>query len=114
MLVWRQEYERAITLVTKRLGGAGFQVVRTFDLKSACADQSGICPHHGTAPCNCQMAILLVYGATPQPGTLMVHGCGDQTSFSLVDIPQQPTDPEMELVILRALSFDNLPLRIES
>ncbi len=114
MLVWRQEYERAITQATQRLARAGMEVVRTFDLKSACADPSGVCPHHGTAPCNCQMAILLVYGAASQPATLMVHGCDEQTSFSLVDVPQQPTDPETEMAILRAISFDNLPLSVET
>jgi len=108
MLVWRRDYETAIRQATHRLVGAGLQVVRTFDLKSACADSSGVCPHHGTAPCNCQMAILLVYGAAAQPATLMVHGCDGQTSFSLVDVPQQPTDPEIESAILRAISFDHL------
>lgn len=108
MLVWRQQYERAITQVIQRLVGAGLQVVRTFDLKSACADSSGVCPHYGTAPCNCQMAIFLVYGAAAQPATLMVHGYDGQTSFSLVDVPQQPTDPQIESAIVRAISFDDL------
>ncbi len=105
MLIVRQRYEEAIAQATQLLIEAGLQVVRTFDLRSACADQpGGVCPHHGTAPCNCQLAVLLVYGQAETPAALMVHSCDDQTWFSVVNVPQQRADPQLESTIVQAMS----------
>ncbi len=104
MFVLSQTYEAAITQLTQRLGEAGLRVLRTFDLQSACADQpGGICPHHGTAPCNCQMTVLLVYARDGLPVSLVVHGCDGQTWLSVEDVPQQITDPSLEATIMQAL-----------
>ncbi len=105
MLALRQEYEAMIAQVTRFLVGADLRVVRTFDLKAACAEQpGGVCPHHGTAPCNCQLSVLLVYSQASDPITLTVHQCDGQTWLSLVDGPQQRADPLLEARILQALA----------
>ena len=104
MLIWRQGYEAAIGQAIRLLSNAGLEVVRTFDLQSACADQpGGVCPHHGTAPCNCQLAVLLVYGQAEAPAALLAHSCDGQTWFSVVDGPLQRADPQLESAIERAM-----------
>ncbi len=105
MFVLSQAYETAITQLTHHLGEAGLHVLRTFDLKSACADQpGGICPHHGTAPCNCQMTILLIYAHDGLPVSLAVHGCDGQTWLSVEDGPQQPSDSHLAAALMQALA----------
>jgi hypothetical protein len=105
MLIVRQGYEEAIAQAVRLLANAGLEVVRTFDLQSACADQpGGVCPHHGTAPCNCQLAVLLVYGQAEAPAALVAHSCDGQTWFSVVTGPLQRADPQLESAIERAMS----------
>jgi hypothetical protein len=107
MFVLYQEYEAAIAQIIRLLARSKLQVTRTFDLKSACADRpGGICPHHGTAPCTCQMTVLLIYDQNDESGApvgLTVHGCDGQTWLSGVDIPQQQADPQLETRIIGAL-----------
>jgi len=85
--------DEATTQAAQLLSGAGLQVVRSFDLRSArMAHAECTCPHHGTAQCTCQFVVLLVYGWSGAPVTLVVHGHDGQTWLSLVDTPQQPAD----------------------
>ncbi len=114
MLIWRRRYEEAITRATERLTQAGLKVVRSFDLQSACADRpGGVCPHHGTAPCNCQLAVLLIYGQADAPVVLMAHGYDNQTGFSVVDIPQQRADPQVAAAIVAAITSDSFKSSVE-
>ena len=71
--------------VRQALGDAGFRVEQSFDLRSAlnlipnCA-----CPHHGTALCDCEYSVMLVYGpASSAPVTLVTHGHDDQCWLAL-------------------------------
>ncbi len=87
------------------LSGAGLRVVRSFDLRSArVAYAECTCPHHGTAQCTCQFVVLLVYGPSGAPVTLVAHGHDGQTWLSLVDRPQQPADMRLATKIAQALS----------
>ncbi len=105
MLVPREEYEAIVTRIVGLLDEADLRTVRTFDLKSACAERpAGVCPHHGTAPCNCQMSVLLVYGQTGDPMTLTAHQCDGRTWLSLALGSQQRTEPALEARILQALA----------
>ncbi len=110
MFVLYQDYEAAIAQIMQLLARSNLQVERTFDLKSACADHpGGVCPHHGTAPCNCQMTVLLIYRANNEsavPIGLTVHGCDGQTWLSIVDIPEQQPDPQLEATIIQALAHE--------
>lgn len=108
-LILEEACEEAIDWVTRRIGFAGLQVVRTFDLHTArhhadAALENCPCPYHGTDQCDCQMVVLLVYGRDRQPVSLVAHGHHGQTWFSVVDTPQQRADPHVEATIRRALA----------
>lgn len=63
------------TYLTRALGVAGYQVIRSFDLQRARAVHTiCACPHHGDAECSCQMIVLLVYLPNGEPRTLIAHG----------------------------------------
>ena len=49
------------------------------------------------------MVVLLVYGTTEEPVTLILHGNGDQTWFSLPDTALQNPNPQLQLQILETL-----------
>lgn len=109
-LAVRKDCDEAVRLVADQLLRSGFQVVQTFDLHAARGGRSlCACPHHGTAACDCQMVVLLVYDAghreikksnflngsrnsispLSKPASLVAHGHDGQTWFTLVDTPQQ-------------------------
>lgn len=99
--------ETAIAAVTSCLNVCGMKVMRTFDLRSACASLTdNTCPHHGTSPCDCQLVVLLVYGQEPVPASLVVHGHFAQTEFRLVGFPEMRPAPELEACITNALAAD--------
>ena len=109
-LILEQPCKDAIDWVAKQIEGAGLAVVRTFDLHIARhAHTSCPCPYHGTDQCDCQMVVLLVYGSggytssERQPVSVVAHGHNGQTSFSVVDTPQQRADPQLEAAIRLAL-----------
>ena len=94
----------AIEWVIQQIKAAGMEVMRTFDLQVARHEHASCnCPNHGTADCDCQMVVLLVYGQTPQPLTLVGHGHDSQTWLSVVDLPQQRASPVLEEAVRCAL-----------
>ena len=86
ILYLHQPYDYALQDFVKRMNRAGLYAIRTFDMhdtrdrETACT-----CPHHGTAQCDCQMVIILVYGEDDRPASMVVHGHDGQTWFSLVE-----------------------------
>lgn len=96
ILSLQSDSQTAIEQSMRRLDQAGFQVMRSFDLKVARAAHVGCaCPHHGTDQCDCQLVVLLVYGQDETPVTLVVHGHDGQTEIALVDTPEQRPAPEL-------------------
>jgi hypothetical protein len=96
--------DEALPKVSKQLKEAGLQTVQTFDLHSAMTSAHGCsCPNHGTEECNCQMVVLLVYGAAAEPATLILHGDSKQTWISLADTLIQNPDSELQLTIQKSL-----------
>jgi len=79
-------YGETIKWVKQQLMQAGLHPVQTFDLHTA---RMGLhnypCPNHGTDECDCQMVVLLVYGDTGAPETLILHGNGENTWLSITD-----------------------------
>ena len=70
--------------VSNQLLKAGLRSVQTFDLHTARAALHDCdCPHHGTDQCDCQMVVLMVYGKTEEPATLMLHGNDGTTWLSI-------------------------------
>jgi len=103
-LIIMQSYEEALDWVTCRLSSVGLNVMRTFDLQAARHTHTECsCPHHGTELCDCQMVVLLVYGDSHQPVSMIAHSFDGKTWFSLVDTPQQRADPRLETAIIQAL-----------
>jgi hypothetical protein len=90
----------------KQLLDADLRVVQTFDLRTT---RLGVhdcpCPNHGTDECDCQMVVLLVYGKTAKPATLILHGNDGQTWFSLTNNPNQQGDQQLITAIGQALEI---------
>ena len=110
-----KEHEEPIALVAHCLGGAGLKVVRSFDFQpSRIASDNTICdcPYHGTRYCDCQVVVLLVYGESGSPATLLMHGRDQKTKISLVDTPQNPVEPGLEAKIISALANVHIPLNL--
>ena len=89
-LILHKTCDEAVVWATCKLEQVGLQALRTFDLRAArSAHLDCACPHHGTAQCDCQMVVLLVYQGDNPPLTMAIH-CTDRTSrFYLINIPQE-------------------------
>ncbi len=94
--------------INQQLISAGFRVVQTFDLQVARLSQGACtCPYHGTADCDCQLVVLLVYVAHEEPSTLVIHSRDGSTEVSLdgpltqrLDIPAEQL---LERIVLAGL-----------
>ena len=95
----------------------GLDVVRSFDLRSSSQAWPGcLCQHHGTADCQCQYVVLLVYNrrvfleAAPpappasQPATVTIHGRAEVAQVELVQDPNTQPDPVVVTAILAVLA----------
>jgi len=98
--------DMALQAAKKKLSQSGLRALQTFDLHTArLAQHDCPCPHHGTADCDCQMVVLLVYGESPEPATLTLHGSNGQTRFAIADDPSQRKDKKLVASIKEALDF---------
>jgi hypothetical protein len=99
-----QSYEETVARVIALIRDAKLDVLRTFDLKSACAcGPDNVCPHHGVAPCDCQLTILLVYGPYDGPVMLTGHACDGRIWFSLGYSALPQTEPSLQTVLTRLM-----------
>lgn len=98
--------DMALQAAKKKLSQTGLRALQTFDLHTArLAQQECPCPNHGTEDCDCQMVVLMVYGETPEPATLILHGSDGQTRFSIADDPSQRADRKLVASIKQALDI---------
>ena len=97
--------DKAVARVKDALNDIGLRVMMSFDshLTRETATPA-TCPHHGTADCDCQIVILLVYEADGRPATLLAHGQDGETWISLVVAPGQRPSSRLEHKIKQALS----------
>jgi len=96
--------DAALSWTKTQLSKANLRFMQTFDLRAARhTPESCCCPHHGTKECDCQMVILLVYGSTSEPVTLILHGNDGRTWISIADNPQQRADAKLITSIQQAL-----------
>ncbi|MGB3715780.1 MAG: hypothetical protein WA996_15245 [Candidatus Promineifilaceae bacterium] len=103
-------YDEALRWITETLKRVNLQVATSFDLRETRTAYTNCpCPHHGTAACDCQIVVLLVYGADGSPATLLVHSSDGRTWLSLTDYPGQRPSPSLRAAILTALSPDTSP-----
>jgi len=93
----------------------GLYVIRSFDLRSALAGQPAcLCPHHGTAACNCQYAVLLVYGQAGIPAALTLHSHDGHTFAQIVRDSATIPDPRLAEQIMAALLEVGLTTQVAS
>lgn len=101
-----QPCEETLQWTKKQLSQANLHPVQTFDLHVARAGLHDCsCPNHGTDECDCQMVILLVYGKSAEPITLILHGNDGQTWFSISDNPRERSDITLLKEIQKALEI---------
>lgn len=105
----------ALQAAKKKLSQTGLRARQTFDLHTArLTQQECPCPNHGTADCDCQMVVLMVYGETADASTslstspvaLILHGSDGQTRFSIADDPSQRADSKLAASIKKALDIE--------
>lgn len=100
----RQPWDQTLHWAKGQLTRAGLRPVQTFDLSAArLALQDCPCPHHGTEKCDCQMVVVLVYGAAEEPVTLILHGSSGQTWLSIAEAPRGKTNAKIAAAIEGAL-----------
>ena len=88
--------DQTLHMTKTQLSEAGLTAVQTFNLNTARLGlHNCCCPNHGTEACDCQMIVLLIYGETPEPATLILHGNNGQTWLSIADSAAQPVDPKL-------------------
>jgi len=105
LLTLAQNHEEALSDVTLSLQSNGLQVVRSFDLQSACASYPGqLCPHHLEDVCDCQLVVLLIYGGVSQPISLIAHSNDGVTQIGLGQFPNEKPNPLLESRITAVLN----------
>ena len=86
ILYLHQPCDDAVQDFVNRMNRGRLYAIRTFDLRDTRDREAACtCPHHGTAQCDCQMVVILVYGEDDRPASVVVHGHDGQTWFSLVE-----------------------------
>lgn len=80
----------AIALLSNRLDKLGLRMERSFDLRLQQSENVECsCPYHGTIHCDCQIVVLLIYGKTDGPDTIVAHSRDGRTVFSLEARPER-------------------------
>ena len=103
----KQPCEDTVRWAKKQLSQANLRAVQTFDLHAAWEGlQDCSCPNHGSDECDCQMVVLLVYGKTNEPVTLILHGNDGQTWISLVNNSVLYSDESTQSIIECTLQID--------
>ena len=114
-IVFNSGSDHAVKAVTAALTRRGFYVSRSFDLRSALTSQGGCeCPHHGTAQCNCQFIVLLVYGEAAEPVALTTHSCDNRTEAQIVHDAMTIPDPRLADEVMAALVEATIALQAAS
>ncbi len=104
-----QTCNEIVPTIQRELNAAGFRVEQSFDLRSALTlVPNCTCPHHGTALCDCQYNVLLIYGQAPVPASLIVHGHDQQCWIVLADDPNGRVATPLVADIVRALASAHL------
>lgn len=113
-LVFNFDGETCLRAVRQALVQGGLSVYQSFNLQAAAAatNLACECPHHGTGQCNCQYAVLLIYGEAPAPMVLTLHSCDNRTEAQIVYDSAPFPDPnlvEKSLAALEKVSLLMLP-----
>ena len=104
LLTTNRNGSETIQWVTAALMQAGLQVSQSFDLRSVHDAFTACACEHKADTCDCDMAILLVYGSVSRPATIMVHSRNGRTWLSLVDTFGQRAPAALEKTIVQTVS----------
>jgi hypothetical protein len=107
-------YEDLMGRVIPALAGSGWQVMQTFDLRTASGMGSQCsCPHHGTDLCSCQMAVYLVYSLAAEDGldpmVLVLHGRDGYAELGLAESRGVQAQAKLAAAIREALRTSASP-----
>jgi hypothetical protein len=109
LLTIKANSEVVVEILTGVLKSVGFQVVQSFDLQSAKAAHHGCsCPHHGSALCDCQMVMLILYTKEDEPVRLVAHGNDGITHVGVVDHPTLKRLDHVVHLILNTFTSKNM------
>jgi hypothetical protein len=90
--------------ITAFLSRQGYQVRRSFDLRSALAAHGDCtCPYHGTSHCTCQFVVLLIYGHAAGPVVVTAHSYDAQTHLRVVQDALTQPDPHLAGQVMAVL-----------
>ena len=107
LLILKNGRENAIQQVTDALNDAGLRVITSFDSRRTRMDKADIvCPHHGTAACNCHIVVMLVYETGDYPATLIAYGQDDETWISLAYPPGLRPSASLQSQIKNSLTLE--------
>jgi hypothetical protein len=88
--------DEALRQTQAQISRAGLRALQTFDLRTTRHTlEKCSCPYYGTEACNCQMVVLLVYGETMEPITLILHGNDGRTWVSFAENISHSHDNKM-------------------
>ena len=92
--------DKTLQWTSHQLQKAGLRSVQTFDLHTArIGSHECQCPNHGTEACDCQMVVLLIYGDTVEPVTLILHGNDGQTWLSTPEASRSSLKEQIRQVL---------------
>lgn len=102
--------DKSVAAVRQVLSAAGLRVEQSFDLRAALTlVPNCTCPHHGTALCDCQYKVLLVYRqALSAPVTVVAHGRDHYSWITVSDPPDGRTPAGLSLEIVQVLAAAHL------
>ncbi|GJM40257.1 MAG: hypothetical protein DHS20C20_05390 [Ardenticatenaceae bacterium] len=104
LLVLNNSTHFVIGWLANLLEDFGLQLSPSFNLRAALPEDIVCnCPHHADN-CDCDLTVLLVYGAEPQPATLLAHSHNGRTWLSLVDGGEERSSSDLSLQIKSALA----------
>lgn len=108
------ESQTAVQALTQALEAQGLRVYRSFDLRSALVALPDCgCPHHATDQCNCQYAVLWVYGNAPSPAQVVAHGRDGQTWLSVLEADPSSAALQRRIMEILAKTFSQKPTLVD-
>lgn len=111
--IYFSDGEHVARMAGQALRAVGMTVVRSFDLRSACAPRPDLaCPHHEGTPCDCQLMVLLVYIRSADPPiSLVLHSHQARTELHWDGIAGNSQQTGLKALILDALdSYEDRPV----
>ncbi len=105
LITFDMDCQPAIARLRAMAAAQGLRVVRSFDLRSACATPPDLtCSHHGDVPCDCQVVVLLVYGEQSLfPASLLLHAHRGQTQIEMAASSAQSPQHDLETAVRAAI-----------